>query len=37
MTRTRILDAPRLLIGAGAFAPTIVAALWAAELLQVTP
>ena len=37
MTRLRALDALRLLTGAGAFALTVIAALWAAELLQVAP
>jgi hypothetical protein len=37
MSRHRLLDVLRTLLGGGAFALSLLAALWAAELLQVTP
>ena len=37
MTRCRLLDALRALLCGSVFALSIIAALWAAELLQVTP
>jgi hypothetical protein len=36
MTRLRILEALRLLLGGVAFAASFIALLWAAELLKVT-
>lgn len=36
MRRCRLLDLLRLLVSGAAFASAILAALWAAELLQVT-
>lgn len=37
MSPRRLLDVLRTLLGGVAFALSVIAALWAAELLQVTP
>lgn len=37
MSLNRLLDTLRALLGSVAFALSIIAALWAAKLLQVTP